>query len=66
MKTAIKKQILEMGYTNGETLDHKAQSMLCRACAGDSPNKVERFHRLFREMTTGNHTLNGSPLTLKL
>ena len=66
MKTAIKKQILEMGYINGETLDHKAQSMLCNACAGDSPIKVERFHRLLREMTTGNHTLNGSPLTLKI
>ena len=66
MKTAIKKQISEMGYINGETIDHKAQSILCNACAGDSPIKVERFHRLLREMTTGNHTVNGTPLIMKI
>jgi len=66
MKTAIKKEILEMGYVNGETLDHKAQSILCKACAGDLPIKVERFHHALREITTGNHTVNGSPLILTL
>jgi len=66
MQTAIKKEISEMGYVNGDTLDHKAQARLCRACAGDSPVKVEQFHSAFREITTGNHIVNGSPLILTL
>jgi len=66
MKTAIKKEISEMGYVNGEILDHKAQARLCRACAGDSPFKVEQFHRAFREITKENYAVTDSPLILTL
>lgn len=64
MKTLIRKALRELGFRNGETLDMRAQITLSRSCAGDTPEKVSDFHRAFREMTTGNHIVSGSPLTL--
>ena len=64
MKTLIRKNLREMGIRNGETLDHKTQNILCRACAGESIKKIEAFHAALNSMTTGNHSVNGAPLTL--
>jgi len=64
MKTLIRKKLREMGFSNGETLDHKSQITLYRACAGETSEKVETFHRAFNEITTGNHSVSGAPLTL--
>ena len=64
MKTLIRKELREMGFCNGETLDHKAQMILCRACAGETSEKVETFHGALNGMTTGNHSVSGAPLTI--
>jgi hypothetical protein len=53
-----------MEIQNGETLDHKTQIILRRACAGDSIKKTESFHRALNSITTGNHLVQGAPLTL--
>jgi hypothetical protein len=53
-----------MEFSNGETIEHKSQMILCRACAGETSEKVETFHRAFNEITTGNYSVSGAPLTL--
>jgi hypothetical protein len=64
MKTLIRKELREMGFINGETIDHKSQMTLCRACAGETSEKVETFHRALNEITNGNHSVSGAPLTI--
>ena len=64
MQTIIRKELRDMEIQNGETLDHKTQIILRRACAGDSIKKTESFHRALNSITKGNHLVQGAPLTL--
>ncbi len=64
MKTLIRKELREMGISNGEILDHKTQIRLCRSTAGDNSTKINSFHLALNSMTTGNHVIQGSDLIL--
>jgi hypothetical protein len=64
MKTLIRKELREMGISNGEILDHKTQIRLCRSIAGDNSTKINSFHLALNSMTTGNHVIQGSDLIL--
>lgn len=64
MKTIIRKELRKTGISNGETLDHKTQIMLCQSCAGESIKKIEEFWIALKSMTIGNHIVNGEQLTL--